>query len=641
MRLSKIKIKNFRSFKDETITFDKYTCVVGPNGSGKSTIFQALNIFFRNRSGTPLNIFSLSNEDFHHRNTKVPIEITLTFEELSSEAQEDLKAYYRSGKLIVTAIAKWNEATGVADVKQYGSRLVMEDFKSFFNANLQGERVPVLKGIYVEIRKKFPNLAPPSTKTAMEKELRKYEETHPERCELIPEENQFYGWAKGQDRIKKYLQWIYVPSVKDASTEQDEGRNTAIGQLLERTVRTKVNFKEPIDKLKKSVYERYEKIIEEEQHILDSLSNSLTKRIQEWTHAGTKIQLKWQCNQDKSLVINEPLAKLTVGEHDFMGEIARLGHGLQRTAIVSLLQELAESDQQSDSTLLLGFEEPELYQHPPQARHMAILLEELSKKNSQILLNTHSPHFVPSAGFENIRMTRKSGESNSTVVSRATYEEISKIIAEALGEKPKAPKTILADIAQIIQPTQRELYFANIVILVEGIEDVAYLSTHLKLSGRWIDFRKYGCHFVVCAGKTNISRLLAVAKSLDIPAFVVFDADTDASEDDLRKHSRDNKCLLELCEIKDVNPLPEKTLYFENAVVWQTNIGNIVRDGFGVSEWESARNKAKDISGFTEGVNKKNVLLIAATLDELFDNEKSSESLDIACTNIIEFAKNH
>ena len=32
MKLSKLRIENFRSFKDETIYFDDYTCLVGAKG---------------------------------------------------------------------------------------------------------------------------------------------------------------------------------------------------------------------------------------------------------------------------------------------------------------------------------------------------------------------------------------------------------------------------------------------------------------------------------------------------------------------------------------------------------------------------------------------------------------------------------
>ena len=59
----------------------------------------------------------------------------------------------------------------------------------------------------------------------------------------------------------------------------------------------------------------------------------------------------------------------------------------------------------------------------------------------------------------------------------------------------------------------------------EGLEDVALVATHLRLSDQWDEFRNLGCHFVVSMGKTNLSRPLAIANGLGIPAFTVFDAD--------------------------------------------------------------------------------------------------------------------
>ena len=47
MKIESVRIENFRGFKDETIEFDNYSCLVGPNGAGKSTILAAMNVFFR------------------------------------------------------------------------------------------------------------------------------------------------------------------------------------------------------------------------------------------------------------------------------------------------------------------------------------------------------------------------------------------------------------------------------------------------------------------------------------------------------------------------------------------------------------------------------------------------------------------
>ena len=52
MKLSKFKLKNFRSYKDEiVINFDNLTVFVGKNDVGKSTILEALDIFFNEGKG--------------------------------------------------------------------------------------------------------------------------------------------------------------------------------------------------------------------------------------------------------------------------------------------------------------------------------------------------------------------------------------------------------------------------------------------------------------------------------------------------------------------------------------------------------------------------------------------------------------
>ncbi len=108
MRLTEIRIQNFRSFKDQTIPLDDYTCLVGPNGSGKSAVLMALNVFFKNNDATVTDVLNLTKEDFHHENVQKPVRITLTFEDIpneddssvSKEASELLKLYARQDKLV-------------------------------------------------------------------------------------------------------------------------------------------------------------------------------------------------------------------------------------------------------------------------------------------------------------------------------------------------------------------------------------------------------------------------------------------------------------------------------------------------------------------------------------------------------------
>src|SRR3989338_10960620 len=83
MRMKRLRLSNFTSFKEESISVDSITAFVGPNGAGKSNVLKALD-------------FAL-NPDYMRRNdalTKysywigiqdVAAEVTVTFGELTEE----------------------------------------------------------------------------------------------------------------------------------------------------------------------------------------------------------------------------------------------------------------------------------------------------------------------------------------------------------------------------------------------------------------------------------------------------------------------------------------------------------------------------------------------------------------------------
>ena len=556
MRLSSVRIQNFRAFADQTIHFNDYTCLVGPNGGGKSTVLMALNVFFRDASHAKTDLLKLDKEDFHHKNTKKPVIVTVTFEDLSAEAQADLKDYYRHEKLIVSAKAEWNEEDKFAEVMQFGLRLGMEDLKPFFKAEGDKASVKALKELYVGIREAHPDLAAPGTKQEMIDALRAYEAAHPEKCAEIPSEDQFYGVSKGANRLGKYIQWVFVPAVKDASEEAIEAKKAALGVLLERTVRAKVSFKGPLDGIRLEAGKKYQEMLDGQQGVLSELSKSLTERLGEWAHPDTSVKLEWQNDEQSSIKIAEPLAGIIAGEGHFTGNLTRFGHGLQRSFLLSLLEELSASAVEGPR-LILGCEEPELYQHPPQARHLASVFHALSTKNSQVIVCTHSPYFVSGREVEDIRSIRPDSPNKCCCCHHVTFDQIATVIATANGEKPPKPAGLMLKVQQALQPELNELFFTNALILVEGLEDVAYISTYFTLMDKWNDFRRLGCHIVPVGGKSELARPIAIAQQLHIPTFVVFDSDghnvPDAGKPDPNgkraKHQKDNNTVLKLCGI--------------------------------------------------------------------------------------------
>ena len=671
MKLTEIKIQNFRSFKDETILLEDYTCLVGPNGTGKSAVLMALNVFFRENASTVTDVLNLTKEDFHHENVKEPVRITVTFEDLpsendplvSKEARELLKLYARQDKLVLFAKAEWNPTTERAPVKQYGSRSVMKEFKPFFKAKENGARAPELKEIYSKLREKFSELPKLTAAKDMKSTLQKYENERPDECSMEDGECECYGFTGGLYRLADLVQWVYVPAVKDASSEQEEGSKTALGKLLQRTVRAKIDFKDELADLEEEAEAKYETILEGKKGALRDLGLAIQKSLRDWTNPRAAFELEWQGDFAKA---RPPIAKAKVGEDAFIGEIARLGHGMQRGFLVAILKELVRNEQKGGPKLLLGFEEPELYQHPPQAQHIQGVLERLTEpeNNSQVIVTTHSPYFVSSKGFKNIRMFRKCGNKPYSVVKGTDYTKIEKRIADAFGRKIQPPTNLMAAVGQIMQTSQKEMFFSPVIVLVEGEEDVAFIATHLNLTGEWKTFRSNECHFVIAGGKNNMPRLLAIAQEFEIPTFVVCDSDIEksikriaraknlpddepaktakikSSQGELEYQKAINKAIASLCYLELDAPLKCETIKENNIVMWKDSIGPEIESGFREAEWQQTQNEIIEKYGFSlVREKKKNCMVIAATLEELHKKGKQSSALIELCGLVSQYAQ--
>lgn len=640
MKIKEVDIRNFRTLFAERISFNDYTCLVGPNGAGKSTILTALRVFFRDTMSTSTDLLTLKEDDFHLRETDEPIVITVKFGDLEEQARKDFEHYYRQGLLVVSAIAKWDSGSRSAAVKQYGQRMVMEAFSTFFRADDEGSSVPELRQIYDNLRRSFSDLRAAATKAAMIESLRSYEAAHPDLCVLLRSEDQFYGFSKGTNLLQKYVQWVCVPAVKDATTEELEAKNTALKMLLERTVRSKVSFKEPLGQLKTEMEERYLKILEQYQEGLESLSESLNSKLQDWAHPGASLKLKWHDDSSKYVNLLEPLAQVRAGEGRFEGALSCFGHGLQRSFLLALLQELAGAGNVGGPTLVLACEEPELYQHPPQARHLASVLEKLSGSNSQVLVSTHSPFFVSGRSFEDVRLCRLNPRLKQSNVRSLTMDELSKMIARVRSDHPSAAAGMALKVEQALTASINEMFFASVLVMVEGQEDEGYITTYLTLMDRWADFRRLGCHIVATSGKGRMIQPLAIATMLGIPTFAVFDADGHEPDKDGRraKHEKDNTALLRLCGVEKPDPFPATVFKTSNLYMWPTEIGQVVRGEIGEEGWSEAERSVRVSRGIDVGDLVKNALFIGYVLGEAWERGRRSKELSCLCDAIIEFA---
>lgn len=637
MKINKLRIENFRSFSDQEFALNRYTCFVGPNGAGKSTVLCALNVFFKEQDSSATDTSKLSDEDFFDRKTDKPIHITVTFDDLSDEAKSELSDYVRLDQLVVTAEAQFDPQSGLAQVRHFGQRLGMEEFRPYFEAMKVNAKADELNSIYAKLQDTFTDLSAARSKEAKADALRQYESARPDKCALIRSEDNFYG-INSTGKLAPFLQWVYVPAVKDAGQEGQEAKNTAFGRLIARTVRSRTNFEEDIKALKEETLTKYRELLEKNQAGLKDISETLQKRLEAWTHPNVRIGVEWLSDPNKSVQVAQPVAGLKTGEGDFLGSLARMGHGLQRSYLLALLQELASSDAPDAPTMILACEEPELYQHPPQARHLADVLLQLAQGNNQVLVTTHSPLFVSGDGFENVRLVRTPTRSIGSQVASLTFDTLCARIRAALGEDSgRKLEGLIAKIHQALRPHVAEMFFTRIPILVEGLEDASYITTALHLSGQWADFRRLGCHIIPVNNKDKLIQPLAIARELGIPVFVVFDADGDTTRADLRaRHERDNKALMHLLNVTG-DAFPSTNVLGHDHAIWHTSLTQIVEDDFGAD-----CNKYKEAARLhyaQEGGLEKHDLFIADWLSEAHADGKSATTLAVLCESILRYAQ--
>jgi hypothetical protein len=218
-----------------------------------------------------------------------------------------------------------------------------------------------------------------------------------------------------------------------------------------------------------------------------------------------------------------------------------------------------------------------------------------------------------------------------------TFVEIAAAVAGATGEPPTKPVGALAKIHQALQPGLNEMFFTRRLVLVEGLEDVAYILAYLNLLDLSDDYRRLGCHVVPTNGKSELLQPIVIARHMRIPTFLVFDADADKADRNgsRTKHEKDNKALLALCGYPGVDPMPPATMQGKGFTMWHSDIGTVVESEFGAADWAKYRGEADRRYG-NAGNLRKNSLHIGASLALAWEAGKRSASLEALCTAILD-----
>ena len=544
MQLLQAKIRNFRSLRQVTVDFGLHTAFIGGNGAGKSSVLRALEKFYGSAR-------TLDPDDFYGRDTSLPVEIELTFGNLTLEEIETFQTRVRDGQLTVTRVFDGSQASG----RYHGVVPTNPEFVAIRSIAQATPRRQAYNALRTD-NPRYADLAGATNAEQVSEGMRAWEENHPEALVLARDDGQFFGFQNaGRGALQRHTSFVFIPAVREASADAADGKASAIGKLLQIVVRSAILQRHDIAEFQQQMNTRYRALTSpENMPELNALAGRLTADLK-GLYADAEVGLSWQESAD--LQVPMPNADVKLSDDGFGGPVDRQGHGLQRAFIFTLLQNLAratqlqvgaqaapiEGDSQNPAprapaqapALILGIEEPEAYQHPTKQRHFAAVLRGLSNGTlpgadgrTQIAFASHSPMFVSMAHVDEIRFARRAtcedGAFKVCELRALDLEQVAQKLVTA-SQRPAGyfSAATLAPRLHILGPELSEGFFADGVVLVEGPGDRSALVAAAQCLG--VNFESAGIAVLPVVGKNNIDRPLLIFRELGIPTYAVWDCD--------------------------------------------------------------------------------------------------------------------
>lgn len=613
MQLKSVSIKNFRCIAEETLQVDQLTALVGRNGTGKSTFLNAIDAFY---NPSP----KIEIEDYYNNDTSKEIVISITFDNLSPRALELFSIYLQNDLLSVEKVFKYEEGKIIA--KYHGATLQCPAFDSVKAGYEIKDRAKTARTAYDELRKdaKYESLPEWTTIGDSAVNLKNWEADNPNECIWRRDEGQFFGFRQvGRGYLGRFTNFLFIPAVRNASDDTTDTRGSVLSRLMDMVVRSVLANKEEVKKLKEDTQKRYEEIMDPANLTeLSELEEKINQTLKTFV-PDASISMEWDELSD--IEIPMPQAQVKLIEDGYPTAVFRTGHGLQRAFILTMLQHLAmaqsiaddlndedqeESTVQSLPNLIIGIEEPELYQHPNRQRYLFKMLDQLSKgvtlgvaEKTQIIYATHSPLFVSVDRIEQIRVLRKVNNGSSlprrTIVIQTNLDEIAESIWVA-DDKP-VPKysgsSLLPRLKAIMNPFINEGFFSDVIVLVEGEDDrAAILGSSYALD---LELEGQGISVIPCGGKSNIDRPFAIFRALGLDVYPIWDGDYGKGETsgkcekcerplDGKADPNENRKLLRLLGHEPVEDWPE--LVNDKFACFKINLETQIKDEIGSELFE-------------------------------------------------------
>lgn len=378
MKISKIKIKNFRSYKDEiTIPFQDMNIILWKNDAWKSSILEALDIFFNDGSGAvkigfdDLNKTALTENDLE-------IRITVCFKEFDDEIILETVPTFISREYLLNA--DWEiEITKIYEWKSMGRSVFIRAIHPANDDFIKGLLLTKIKDLQKYVKDHSITV---TGKESVSSHLR---EAIRDSYGSLTFEDQFIAadkewakeiWEKIQIKLPAYTLFQSDRANTDQDDEVQDPMNIALKNILaEPDVVRKLQ--EVFDRVKEESEKIAQWTLLQLQGINPTLASQLTTKPPAfeklwWSKAFWKTEIESD---------NIPLNKRW--------------SWVKRMILLSFFLNEVERRKTEEGlwNVIYAFEEPETSQHP---EHQEILIKAFKTLTHsdwvQVMLTTHSPY---------------------------------------------------------------------------------------------------------------------------------------------------------------------------------------------------------------------------------------------------------
>nr|WP_321443139.1 AAA family ATPase [uncultured Cohaesibacter sp.] len=565
MQVRSLEVSGLRSIQHVSLTFEDVTVLIGGNNAGKSTLLHALRLFF---DAAP----KVTVDDFYRREAE-KIEITVIFDKLTDSEVQEFGTAVENGQLSITRTLSNDRDSNLT----YSVRAkTFPEFRAVRTETNKTKR----RTLYNSLADKVEGLQRAGNADEADAQMLAWEMGNPDKLESEVVRG-FFGAANiANGKLRKKTNVHFIPAVANVSDETSDAKRSPIIGLLADIAKQTYENRQEVNKFIEDTQVGFGELVAPEKFPqLGAISENLTRTIQRY-YSDSRLLADWAMDDGVRFSFPQPIIKIE--DSGFLTGLEYVGHGLQRAALFSVIEFLAQSgtevaeaefvEPQSDIILLI--EEPEIYQHPHKQKLVSDAFRrvcyEFNRSTGirfQVVFATHSEKFVDIENFHTARIVRKESTDEGALhsVSALTIRKCSEYFADLVGKPPMPDHAFLAKL-HIFSREVCEGFFAQKIILVEGVTDKAILEGVYRSMGR--DNISEGIVIISVDGKTKMDKPFYIFNKLGIPTYAVFDSD--ASTKGKKARTSTNKLLQKIAEAKEPVDFPCGS--FERFAAFEMNL---------------------------------------------------------------------